>query len=118
MRQRRFLFVGERRSDLAVKLGVTWEDGRLAAKQLFDALVANGLDPVKHRYANLFESQGRLRVAIYAGKRSWTLVGMGRKVQAELRRLALPHIELVHPASRGTIRKKANYAAHVKQQLL
>ena len=28
-----YLFVGEKRSELAIKMGVTWKDGRLAAKQ-------------------------------------------------------------------------------------
>lgn len=36
-----FLFVGERPSPKAATMGVTWRDGRLAAKQLFDALVAS-----------------------------------------------------------------------------
>ena len=38
----KILFVGENRSHLAKKMNVTWKDGRLAAKQLFDALDAIG----------------------------------------------------------------------------
>lgn len=34
------VFVGERRSPAAIRMGVRWPDGRLAAKQLFDALRA------------------------------------------------------------------------------
>ena len=112
-----FLFVGEQRSDLAVRMGVTWEDGRLAAKQLFDGLIANGIDPKKQKYANVFEQAGRLKIDCYRSGKKFKIVGMGRKVQAELIKMGIDHIAIVHPASRGTIRKKENYIAHIKQKL-
>ena len=34
------LFVVEKRSPSAIRMGVTWEDKRLASKQLFDAFEA------------------------------------------------------------------------------
>ena len=40
----KILFVGEKRSALARKMGVTWEDGRLAAKHLFTAIDHANLD--------------------------------------------------------------------------
>jgi hypothetical protein len=96
-------------------MGVTWRDGRLAAKQLFDALRAAGVDPAAHRYENLFEGDRRLlarrlRRAVRAGH---TVVAMGRKVQAGLAELGIPHLALIHPAARGTIRAKQAYGAHV-----
>ena len=47
-----FIFVGERRSRRARAMGVRWEDGHLAAKTLFDALRASGIDPVAQAYIN------------------------------------------------------------------
>lgn len=113
-----FLFIGERRSDLAVRMGVTWEDGRLAAKQLFDGLTANGIDPKKHcEFINYFEWTDMPQRLNWWINRKYELVAMGRKVEAELLKHAIKHIAIVHPASRGTIRKKANYIAHIKEKL-
>ena len=53
----RFLFVGERRSPIAIKMNVTWENGRLAAKQLFDALSSCGISGEKQIFVNLFVGQ-------------------------------------------------------------
>ena len=39
-----FIFVGERRSERARVIGVRWEHGHLAAKTLFDALRACGIN--------------------------------------------------------------------------
>ena len=46
----RFVFVGEKRSARAIRLGVRWEDGRLSGKTLFEALRAAGTDPAAHLY--------------------------------------------------------------------
>ena len=54
------LFVGEERSELAKKMNVTWKDGRLAAKQLFDAFDYCGIDKNKQEFCNWFEG-GELR---------------------------------------------------------
>ena len=48
------VFVGEKRSNRAIAMGVTWEDGRLAAKVLHEALTAAGVDPARVRFVNLF----------------------------------------------------------------
>lgn len=56
------MFVGERRSQSAIRMGVHWEDGRLAAKQLFDALLALGIDPQRCEFVHWWEPDGRRRV--------------------------------------------------------
>ena len=50
----KLLFVGERPSHRAAKIGATWQNGKLAAKQLHDALRALNIDPAKHEYINLW----------------------------------------------------------------
>jgi hypothetical protein len=118
----RFVFVGERPSATATAMGVSWKDGRLAAAQLFRALWACGLDPSGQSYTNLFDDQGDVRHSVlYAlvghPKAGRVVVAMGRKVQRELEARGLAHVKLVHPAARGKVRKKENYAAHVRQAL-
>lgn len=115
-------FVGERPSQKALDMGVAWEDGRLAAKQLFDALRAAGIDPAACRFTNAARTgAGPLRVKPWLGRtlrrarrRGDTVVAMGAWVASLLRRLGVAHLRIVHPAARGRIRKKAAYAAHVK----
>lgn len=107
------LFIGERRSERAISMGVTWADGHLAAKTLFDALRECGIDPLECQFVNWFEPGGSKIVQNHPGIR----VAMGRKVQRELERRGLVHIPLIHPAARGTIRLKDNYIAHVKTAL-
>lgn len=111
----KFLFVGERRSDKAKKMGVTWRDGNLAAKQLFDALSANGIDPLAHEYCNLFE---RRKLFVRKYSTTHTIVAMGHKVQSVLSQMGIEFISIVHPAARGTIRKKENYINHIKETLV
>lgn len=58
----KYLFVGEKRSERAKKLGVWLEDGRLAAKQLFDALIFCNIHPQDQEYCNWFEGgKGKVR---------------------------------------------------------
>lgn len=116
----RFVFVGERRSPRARSLGVTWADGRLSGKTLFDALRAAGPEPGEHAYVNLFrEPPGRgvdgaaLRWVRELAAVGVVVVGMGCKVQAELDGAGVGHLRLVHPAARGLIRRRATYQAHV-----
>lgn len=106
------LFVGERRSALARRMGVRWEDGRLAAKQLFDALRVAGVDPTRCAFCNIVEA-GALGKLARARREGVPVVAMGRVVQAHLRRHGLPFHAMIHPAARGSIRRKGAYAAHV-----
>jgi hypothetical protein len=103
-------------------MGVHWEDGRLAARTLHEALRAAGIDPRRQRYLNLYSEDAdgqdviesatlrRLQRLADAGI---VIVGMGRLVQAALARMGVPHLRLVHPAARGAIRARAAYHAHV-----
>ena len=108
-----FLFVGEERSQLAKNNGWTWADGRLAAKQLFDALQTCGIDPESCFFCNLFERGGLAAIKRHSGP----VVAMGRRVQTELERRGIQFIPLVHPAARGKIRRKDRYTRHVRETL-
>lgn len=111
-----YLFVGERKSPTAIERGWSWQDGRLAAKQLFDALRELGVDPAMCAFANAYERGGmRIVRALYA--EGWLVIGMGQKAQERLALACIPHRAMVHPAARGSIRKKEVYAAHVKAVL-
>lgn len=125
-----FLFVGERPSYQAVKIGATWQNGRLAGKQLRDALLALNIDPDAHQYTNLYSGpeagcvrdSGDLRatlIGIWAAYEADTIiVGMGALVCAQLVQAGVPHLQMIHPAARGAIRKKERYTAHVASVLL
>lgn len=102
------LFVGERRSERAKQLNVTWRDGALAGKQLFDALRKVGFEPTEAEYCNLFE--GKLK---FVRRHRGPVVAMGKIVQERLRKEGIQFIPMIHPAARGKIRAKRRYAAHV-----
>lgn len=110
-------FVGVKRSALAIKKGWSWRDGRLAAKQLFDALRALGIDPVKMQYGNWWSSSvTRQKIRTFASK-GGLVVALGKDVDKALSQEAIPHVTMFHPAARGHIRRKDNYQAHVKAVL-
>lgn len=119
----KLIFVGENRSPTAIARGWTWKDGHLAARPLFEALVAMGLDPADQTFVNLFVDgqPGKplrvnyrtviaLREAISAGT---TIVALGQKVARGLALRGLVHTVITHPAARGKIRKRERYIAHV-----
>jgi hypothetical protein len=113
------LFVGERPSDLAMRLKVSLKDGRLAGRSLFQALIECGIDPKSCRYINLFHDDrdevkpARLKLIRRLAK-TMVVVALGRKVEA---RIGIPHRFIVHPGARGSIRRKDRYAAHVRSVL-
>jgi hypothetical protein len=126
------IFVGECRSITAQRKGWTWADGRLAAKPLFAALAAMGVDPAAHEYANLWSDNAsgttygnlgpgvrrstiaRIAARLAAG---YVVVALGKRVSGELSRRGVDHVALVHPAARGKIRKRERYEAHVREAL-
>jgi hypothetical protein len=123
-----FLFVGERPSNKAAQIGATWENGRLAAKQLHDALRALNIEPTTQEYVNLWthpdagdhdyaDQTFALGVIQRAYERGLVIVGMGRIVCGVLMQEGIPHLQMVHPAARGAIRKKERYTAHVDSVL-
>lgn len=118
----RYIFVGECRSATAVQRGWTWADGHLAAKPLFEALMAMGVAPSAQAFMNVYRDPPKhnpnLRhvnaAAIGAMRASDRLiVALGKRVSAELRLRGIPHVAVVHPAARGRIRKRERYIAHV-----
>lgn len=120
----KLLFIGECRSLTAIRNKWTWEDGRLAAKPLFEALLAMGVDPKLHTYTNLWLDTSPPCIA--NNKWAWlgrmrddghVLVALGKKVSDKLTEHGVDHVALVHPAARGKIRKRERYHAHVEQKL-
>lgn len=127
---RRFLFVGEKPSAMAEDKDIVWADGGLAAKQLFDGLNANGIDPRTCVFFNLFGDRAdaaennaaairRNVSAIQALSRAnrMEVVAMGNKVARRLNDHGVRHRVITHPAARGAIRLKENYAAHIAEKL-
>jgi hypothetical protein len=124
----KLLFVGECRSITAQRKGWTWKDGRLAAKPLFEALAAMGVDPADHGYTNLWADQlsGEAGSPISPFKIGWlrrqlgdgrVVVALGKRVSTELAKRGIDHVALVHPAARGKIRKRERYVRHVREKL-
>jgi uracil-DNA glycosylase len=117
------IFVGEKPSRTAYEKGWTWEDGRLAGKQLFDALAYVEIDPKDCRFVNLFgkhpdrEETPRRAVMRELRKADRPIVAMGQKVSKHLARAGIEHKTIVHPAARGKIRGKLVYQEHVKEVL-
>ena len=121
-----FFFIGERPSDRAIEMDVTWRDGALAAATLFDALRHINVDPIQQHYENLYTSPVRgaatdtaderraVKAAKRAVRRGLTIVGMGRIVQGVLTREKIPHLQLRHPAARGSGRRRDLFRAHAR----
>lgn len=114
---KRYVFVGEERSQRAITMNVTWKDGKLAAKQLFDALKANNIDPANQAFDNWFEGEdSALRIKVFQAY-GYIVVAMGEKVSMAMAKAGISHLRIVHPAARGKIRKKEIYAKHIKETL-
>lgn len=118
-----YVFVGERPSRTALERNWRWKDGRLAAKQLFDALLFCGLTPEDQCFLNLFVlSEDRVNPFALNRIRQFHLSGceivsMGQKVARVLEARAIDFILIPHPAARGRIRKKEVYQEVVKNAL-
>jgi len=116
MIERKYLFVGEKRSQTAIDNNWTWIDGRLAATQLFDALNICGINPFTQEFVNVFLDDGDSNM--FEIPKNFIVVGMGKTVQEELEKRGISHCKIVHPAARGSIRQKDKYAEHIKEVLL
>lgn len=106
------LFVGEKRSKTAIEKDWTWEDGHLAAKQLFDALKSIGVGLAGLRFTNVFNDRGEPSFNPSEIQDS-RVIAMGMLASKELDRLGVEHDTIIHPAARGKIRKKERYARHL-----
>ena len=107
-----FLFVGEERSNRTIEMGVTWKDRRLAAAHLSKATDALGIEWNSITFKNVYEDDIE-DIKSFDG----IIVGMGRKVERELKKHQISHLYIHHPAARGKIRIIENYKAHVREQL-
>lgn len=127
-----YTFVGECRSITAIRNNWTWKDGRLAAKPLFEALNAMGIeidnqvdfmnlwdDPPLHKHKKKWvpeinESSLGILVSLLEVR---IIVALGARVSTELIKRGIDHVALIHPAARGRIRLRSRYIAHVKEKL-
>ena len=120
----RLVFVGEKPSTTAQQRGWRWEDGRLAAVPLFDALREIGINPTACRFVNLFGKRASnpetpttasLRELRKMHREGWQLVALGKKVSSAL---PIDHIAIRHPAARGAGRLRSRYRQHVAEALI
>jgi hypothetical protein len=121
-RAQHIIFVGDRRSAKAMQLGVTWYDGRLAAKTLCAALELLGLSSEDYDMVNAYRDSGSLDKAAlqrvkHAQACGWLIIGMGKRAQKALTAFGIPHRPMMHPAARGRIRCREVYQAHVADVL-
>jgi hypothetical protein len=114
-----WVFVGEQRSPRAQQLGVTWDHQALCSKTLHDALRACGVTGLL-RFVNIRDDAGLLDVQTLhwlarCDEQGATIIALGQKVQAVLRKQRVPFVAMIHPAARGTIRKRERYQQHVRE---
>jgi len=107
-----YLFVGERRSELAIKKGWTWKDKRLAASHLYKALKNLDICWDECAFLNVFEDDIE-EIKAFKG----VVVAMGRKVERELKKHQIRHEFIYHPATRGSVRNIEKYKQHVKERI-
>ena len=118
----KILFVGEKRSPLARKMGVTWKDGRLAAKHLFTAIERTNLEVQNCHFKNVFREiladNIVNKTAVQEIKKfDGIVVAMGSKVERVLKNEGIDHSFIYHPATRGTHRNIDKYCEHFKNNL-
>lgn len=119
--------VGENRSNTAQERDWSWEGcqierrPRLCAIQLFNALEYCEIDPYdteRVRFLNLWDDKGDLdeqniqEIQAFL-ERGYSIVGMGKNVQKALSELSIEHVQIIHPAAKGRIRKKGAYIQHI-----
>jgi hypothetical protein len=109
---KKYLFVGEKRSDRAIQMNVTWVDKRLAAAHLSKAVEALGIAWDECAFINVFEDDIQ-DIKTFKG----VVIGMGRKVERELKKHQIDHEFIYHPATRRSVRNIEKYESHVKERI-
>jgi hypothetical protein len=109
---KKYLFVGERRSELAKKMNVTWVDRRLCAGHLSKAVENIGINWNDCLFLNVFEDDLN-DIKNFKG----VIIAMGRTVERELKKHQIQHEFIYHPATRGAIRNIERYKQHVKERI-
>lgn len=118
----KILFVGEKRSPLARKMGVTWKDGRLSGKHLITAIKRANLEVSNCHFKNVFReilaNDIVNKTALREIKRfDGVVVAMGRKVERVLKNASIEHEFIYHPATRGEVRNIDKYCEHFRNNL-
>ena len=119
---KKILFVGEKRSPTARKMGVTWKDGRLSGKHLMTAIDRCSIDVANCDFMNVFREILTENIvnktAVREIKRfDGVVVAMGRKVERVLKNNDIEHSFIYHPATRGEVRNIDKYCNHFKDNL-
>jgi hypothetical protein len=109
-----YLFIGEKRSEQAIRNDWTWQKGISTAKFLFDALREIGITPEEQEFQNLWSDEGKLQEVVTEK----CVVGMGQKVHKKLKEMGIEHIDIVHPAARGIYKRKEVYREHLRGRLV
>jgi hypothetical protein len=109
---KKYLFVGEERSETAKRMNVTWVDKRLCAGHLSKAVENLGIDWDECAFKNVFEDKIE-DIKSFNG----IIVAMGRKVERELKKHQICHEFIYHPATRGAVRNIEKYKNHVKERI-
>jgi hypothetical protein len=119
-----YYFIGEKRSEQAIKNNWHWEDNVSTAKFLLDCLKELGIEQKDIKFYNLWFDDGQLDDILLDGLYYMSnnyskciVVGMGNTVCNKLDEKEVKYIKIIHPAARGKIRKKENYIAHLKERL-
>jgi len=123
-----YIFVGENRSKTAKEKGWSWQECQTtgipknSAKKLWEALNKLNINPDYQIFHNLWNDDGELNrnvveVLKEMAEDGEVIIGMGKKVQGELKNLNIPHREMVHPAARGKWYNRDLYSQHVKKVL-
>ena len=109
---KKYLFVGEKRSETAIRMNVTWVDKRLAAAHLSKAVEYIGIDWNDCAFKNVYEDDIN-DIKSFSG----VIIAMGRKVEKELKKHEICHEFIYHPATRGAIRNIEKYKNHVRERI-
>jgi len=123
-----YVFVGEARSKTAKENGHSWQSCQttgkpvLSAIRLWDALKHSRLDPNAQIFFNLWDDSGELNEFVPEILKEMVedreiIVGLGQKVQNELDKLGIPHLDMIHPAARGKMASKVLYRKHAEKAL-
>jgi hypothetical protein len=114
-----YLFIGERRSETAMRKGYHWNDEVLCAKKLLQALRSAGIEPQEQEFANLWHDDGTLdpNTLEIISETDAHVVAMGKKVQKELGKHGVIFTGINHPAARGIMCRKDVYQTHIQEIL-
>lgn len=113
-------FIGEKRSEQAIRNNWHWDDNVSTAKYLLDCLSVVGIYQEDIIFRNLWSDDGILQKSVIEDLKNTDLkiVGMGEKVSKELEKYNIHFTQIIHPAARGSIRKRENYIRHLEDRLL